>query len=425
MNAKLNSTDSVDHSLWHILQISDVLDMEFASALCRGVVGEVLEGSLAAASRSLFPSCRVLAWEPQRVLWPTRIPAGTEQERHSDGNSRLRIRSLPLIRGFARAPISWFSRIGPTVLARLLAQTPNPESSPLICTIPYFAPVAELWPGPVVYWLTDLIAAYASANRGQVEQLDRRMCAAATLVCPNSVRLAEYLIERCGCDPLKIQVLPNATRAANLLPQAPETPATSPTSIAAIPRPFAGVIGNLAGNMDWTLLERTIALTPWLQWVFVGPTTMKIPNYVERAARQSVMRHPRAHFIGRQPYGELASFARSFDVAVLPYKRREPTYSGSSTRFYEHLAACRPMIGTPALEELTRKTPLLELVNTAEEAAMALERLRANEFNDGLLAERWEQSFGGTWEARVATLRSALAARLFTSNASTKVRSAG
>ena len=35
----------------------------------------------------------------------------------------------------------------------------------------------------------------------------------------------------------------------------------------------------------------------------------------------------------------LAAYARAFDVAVLPYRRVEPTYSGSSTRFYEHLAA--------------------------------------------------------------------------------------
>jgi glycosyltransferase involved in cell wall biosynthesis len=124
------------------------------------------------------------------------------------------------------------------------------------------------------------------------------------------------------------------------------------------------------------------------------------------------MQHPQARFIGKRPYGELAAYARAFDVAVLPYRRCEPTYSGSSTRFYEHLAACRPMIATRGFEELLRKTPLLELIDTAEEAAEALQRLRACEFNDGFAALRWQASQQGTWQVRARSMTEALEAKL-------------
>ncbi len=386
--------------LWHLLQVSDVLDLEFGSALAESVP--------------------VVAWEPQRSLLPWSIGMGQEEESASshvpaqagDGGHPLRLRKLPLIRGYARPPVSAIWPTQKDVYQRLLAQTPDPQTSPLICSVPYFAGVAERWPGPVVYWLTDLIAEYSSADREQVIQLDRRMCAAATLVCPNSERLRTYLIDAAACDPEKIEIVPNATRAMNLLPATPSGPAPLPSMVRNVPRPVAGVIGNLAGNMDWLLLERVIERTPWLSWVFVGPTTMAMSDSQARRAREAVMAHPRTDFVGRQEYGELASFARAFDVAVLPYKRCEPTYSGSSTRFYEHLAACRPMVATPGLEELTRKVPLLTLCDTAEQITAALDALRAQNFDDGLAHRRWSESQQGTWSVRAKTVRESLAQRL-------------
>ena len=122
------------------------------------------------------------------------------------------------------------------------------------------------------------------------------------------------------------------------------------------------------------------------------------------------MQLPNVRFTGPKPYGELAGYARAFDVAVLPYLRSEPTYSGSSTRFYEHLAACRPMVATPGLEELTRKVPLLRLIETAEQAAEAIADLEAIGFDDGLTTARWEESQNGTWQARAAQMQQELSA---------------
>ncbi len=388
--------------LWHVLQISDVLDLEFATALTQSVP--------------------VLAWEPQRSLFPASVRHGQEVERLAnlspglasadDTGSPLRVRRLPLLRGFARPPFSYVARTGPSVVSRLLRQTPRPETSPLICTVPFFASVAERWPGPVVYWLTDLIAEYSSADRDEVLRLDRRLCKRATLLCPNSKRLQAYMVEQAGADPEKIEIVPNATRASNLLPQAPEAPAHKPSILGDIQRPIAGIIGNLAGNMDWLLLEQLVTGTPWLSWVFVGPTSMNMADPKARLARDKVIGMQNTLFVGRQPYGSLAGFARTFDVAVLPYLRCEPTFSGSSTRFYEHLAACRPMIATRGLEELSRKTPLLTLFDTAEEGLQALETLRMQNFNDGLQHARWQASQQGTWHFRAQTVQQALAARV-------------
>jgi hypothetical protein len=235
------------------------------------------------------------------------------------------------------------------------------------------------------------------------------MCRAATLVCPNSHRIKDYLIRDAQCDPARIEVVPNATRASNLLREIPTGPGPLPADLAGLERPIAGVIGNLAANMDWEFLAETVERTPGFSWAFVGPVTMKIGDPAQRSARAHLLQAGgRVRFTGRKRYGELCHYARAFDAAVLPYEKTEPTYSGSSTRFYEHLAACRPMLATCGFHELLSKPPLLNLVYTPEDTAGHLARLRKLAFDDGYTEERWLASRNGTWHCRAAQVVSAL-----------------
>jgi glycosyltransferase involved in cell wall biosynthesis len=375
---------------WHVLQLSDALDLEFATALAEFVP--------------------VTLWKPDRSFLPLR--PGFQERPESPPEAALCIRRFPVLRGFARFPLSSLARTGPALAARLARHAAHPQAAPLVCTTPYFASVAEHWPGPVVYWITDLMAHYDGAQPGSVRELDRRMCDVATLVCPNSHRLAAYLRDSADCRPDKIEVLPNATSARSVLAAPLTHPSELPPNLRDLPRPITGVIGNLSENMDWLFLEKLLALTPWLHWAFIGPTEMPIADPAQRRARTGVMQHPRARFTGAQPYRELYRYARALDVAVLPYCRREPTYSGSSTRFYDHLAASHPILATPGVAELSSKVPLLTLVDTPEQAARQLAELRDVNFDDGLRALRWEASQQNTWRNRALTMRSALAKRL-------------
>lgn len=373
--------------VWQILDVGSIWMREFASAMAR--------------------THPVVAWWPEMRL----LGAFQRWERvESLPEPPLEVRRYPLQRGYARTPVSQLLPFQISLLKRLRAVCADPARSPLICSTPFYAPVAEQWPGPTIYYVTDLTAGYEGMNSAQVIALDRRMCRSARAVCPNSRRLAEYLVQQAGCSPEKITVVPNATRESNIASAPLLSPGALPPRIAHLPRPIAGIIGNLSSNMDWELLEPAIDATPWLTWIFVGPTDMPVRERSQNAARQRVMHHgARVHFTGPRPYGELQAYARCFDVAVLPYRKKEPTYSGSSTRFYEHLAACRPMLATRGFAELLEKPPLLELVDTPAEMISGLKRLRAQGFRDGHETSRWQASQDGTWEQRVRTLVSTLA----------------
>ncbi len=377
-------------NLWHVLDTGSIWLKEFAVALGKEV-----------------PIC---AWAPV-ITWNGVMTDSVRRQRSAD--PALDFWQFPLQRGYARFPLSVCLSIGPRVGRMLASKSAKTSDAVLVCTTPYYAPVAEWWPGPVVYYQTDLTVAYAGANSNQVRKLDERLCRAASLVCPNSNRIANYMVER-GCAAEKLVVLPNATRASNLLSRPEDEPGPLPVDVAHLPRPIAGVIGNLAANMDWLYISELIERTPSFSWVLVGPTTMPVPDSSQNAARTRLMMagQSRVHFTGSRSYSALQSYARSFDVAVLPYRRKEPTYSGSSTRFYEHLAAGRPMIATRGFEELLHQEPLLALADDAQHAAEILVHLERIKFRDGYEQQRWKASQKGTWETRAADMVQALKQRL-------------
>ena len=377
---------------WHVVDVRATWLQEFTRALAKQVP--------------------VTAWMPQ-ISWLGR----TRTHETVTEVYGLPARVFPLQRGFSKPPINRIAGEGVRMARRLALQSDDPAATVLLITFPQYADLAREWPGPVVYYATDMFRFWDPArDQKHVERVEREACQIADLVCPNSRRIAEYMHTELGVPKGKIAICPSAVRTENLLPSCPECPATLPAAIKDLPRPIAGVVGNLAANLDWELLATTIERTPWLSWAFVGPTEMTVPDEKQCQARaRLISAGGRVRFVGRKPAAELRDYARALDVAVLPYRRAEPTYSGSSTKYYEHLAACRPMLATRGFAELLSKEPFVRLLDTAEQFAEALEELREHDFRDGHEMGRWVASQQETWEARATRMRRALDEQLLRS----------
>lgn len=371
---------------WHLLDARAIWVKEFANALAKEV--------------SLH------AWQPD-ITWSGRLRRKVYAETLQ--NPLLSITHFPLQRGFARWPVRQWAGEAKRMVKRLQSTQSN---AVLLCSSPHYADVARLWQGPVVYYMSDLYYAWGD-DPEYINAYDRLMCQHATLVCPVSSRGRDYLLEMAGCPDKKIVISPMATRSENLLPAAPGQPGPLPADLADLPRPIIGVIGNLARNMDWIFLANAVARLPSYSWAFVGPTDMPVAEADHRAARQMLQQTGvRVRFVGYKPYGDLAAYARAVDISFLPYRAVEPTYSGSSTRFYEHLAACRPMLATKGFAELLEKPPLVQLVETVEEFVDAIQQLEKNGFSDGYEAVRWKNSQLETWETRAQAMVKALNERV-------------
>jgi glycosyltransferase involved in cell wall biosynthesis len=290
----------------------------------------------------------------------------------------------------------------------MVSECSNAALVALICTSPYWTILAEQWPGPVIYYSLDYTYAYDGFSPARILELDKRLCRKAVRVFPVSRRIGDYLVTRAGCAPGKITVLPNATLSQNVRAESDGCRAERPDELKDIDGPMAGVIGNMADNIDWNLLKDSVEMTPWLHWVFIGPYDTKVADCPQSKARNAVMSHPRTRFMGVRRYNELQAYARSLDVAVMPYRRKEPTYSGSAMRFYEHLAAGRPMIATRNVAELLEKEPLLKLVDSAAQLVKKLAQLRENDFNDGWGEARIRASRNETWDVRAQVMLSGI-----------------
>ncbi len=373
--------------MWHVLDCWAPWMKEFVSALSRQE--------------------ETLGWAPER-RWFGSLERWHRVEDISD--PPMRVCRYPLQRGYHLGALGRYALIRRALLPRLLAFSPDPAAATLVCTSPYHYPVAEVWKGPRIYYTTDMLCEYPENDRAEIVRVERIIAGMVDLVCANSRRNADYLVREASCPPGKIVVAPNATRERDILPEPARRPGDLPAAAAGLPRPVAGVIGNMAANVDWRLLQDAIAATPWLHWLFVGPATDPIPDPAAERARKRVLSElPNVRAIGPRPYGTRVSYVRAFDVAVMPYQLREPTFSGSSARFYDHLAACRPILATRGVEELLHKEPLLRLVDSADELVAALDLLRSREFDDGLQELRWTASRSETWDARARQMRTRLA----------------
>jgi glycosyltransferase involved in cell wall biosynthesis len=374
---------------WHLLDARAIWVKELAAALARDV--------------------SLLGWIP-RITW-----TGCLQKNECSSvneNPHLILREFPLQRGFARWPLRYLIPEGTRIADRLRQRSADASKTVLLCASPQYYLAAKHWPGPIIYYMSDLYYAWGD-NPRYVNYFDRLICQRADLVCPVSARGKDYLVRHANCPEKKIDISPMATRAENILDAPLLSPALPPASIADLPRPLIGVIGNLAANTDWHFLQDAITRLPGYSWIFVGPTDMPVGDADHRAARTALMKQGgRVRFVGYQPYQELAAYARCLDVAVLPYRQREPTYSGSSTRFYEHLAACRPMAATRGFAELLEKKPLVHLVDSADELVDWIKQLEKMSFHDQLERQRWEASKQETWEARARAIRQELTVRI-------------
>jgi glycosyltransferase involved in cell wall biosynthesis len=122
----------------------------------------------------------------------------------------------------------------------------------------------------------------------------------------------------------------------------------TPEDIAAIPSPRIGFIGAISGyKVDFDLLAAMAKARPGWSIVLIGEVGEGDPF-----TDVSALRHlPNIHFLGGKSYTTLPAYLKGMDVAILPSRLNNYTRSMFPMKFFEYLAAGRPVVATdlPAL----------------------------------------------------------------------------
>jgi glycosyltransferase involved in cell wall biosynthesis len=112
------------------------------------------------------------------------------------------------------------------------------------------------------------------------------------------------------------------------------------------------------------------------------------------------------HLLGPRPYAELPACLRGLDVALLPLRLNDYTRAMFPMKFFEYLAAGRPVVAT-AIDALQPFRDVA-VITAPQEAAFAagIERVLRGECPP--LERRLDRARGHTYRSRTASMLAAI-----------------
>ncbi len=241
----------------------------------------------------------------------------------------------------------------------------------------------------LIYHCVDDLSSVPGIPARQVREAEESMLERGDLAFVTS----RVLFERFrALQPEKTYYLPNVADFDHF--SAARAPGAIPPEIACIPHPRLGFVGAISSlKLDFDLVARVAEQRPYWHWVLIGP-----PGMGEPAHETAAMQMPNVHLLGHRPYQMLPDYLRGMDVAVLPCKINDYTRSMFPLKFFEYLAAGKPVVATslPALQDYSE---FFVKADSVEEFCRAVETIlsgcRPDEQRCTELAKKH------TWESRL------------------------
>jgi glycosyltransferase involved in cell wall biosynthesis len=108
---------------------------------------------------------------------------------------------------------------------------------------------------------------------------------------------------------------------------------------------------------------------------------------------------PNVAFVGPQPYRSLPSWAKAFDVAIIPYRPTRQVVNSAPLKLREYLATGKPVVAVPA-PEIERFAGLVRLARGTEQFIHEIEEALLND-TEADCARRIEAISEMGWDARI------------------------
>lgn len=245
----------------------------------------------------------------------------------------------------------------------------------------------------VVYHCVDDIAAQPGMPAAVLEQCERDLVRHADVVFTTAPRLQQT---RRRWNP-NTHYLPNVADFGHFS-KALDEALPIPADLANVPRPRLGFIGALSGyKVDFGLVRHLALSRPDWSIVLIG----RIGEGDPWTDTSGLLDLPNVHLLGPRPYAELPAYLKAFDVALLPSARNAYTDSMFPMKFFEYLAAGKPVVSVdlPALREFDSAVWLAESADDFRSAVEAVLDGAAPPLESRLaLARRY------TYDARLARM---------------------
>ncbi|GIP44130.1 glycosyl transferase [Paenibacillus sp. J45TS6] len=173
-----------------------------------------------------------------------------------------------------------------------------------------------------------------------------------------------------------------------------------PMELKKLQGPIIGFIGAISGyKLDYQLIYEIAQSNPDKNFVFIGQVGEGDPKTNVSLIQQL----KNVYLIGPKPYEELPRYLRHFDVCLLPNNLNEYTKNMFPMKFFEYLAAGKPVVMTPlhALQEYYHLCYVAKNPKEFSESINdALNEKNGQNFNE-LVNSRISEAQLHDWESRI------------------------
>jgi teichuronic acid biosynthesis glycosyltransferase TuaH len=173
-------------------------------------------------------------------------------------------------------------------------------------------------------------------------------------------------------------------------------------SMSKFKKPIIGYFGSIEKRIDYKMMIEVIQMNVDKSFVFAGPVSKEwLPD--------AIYSFPNVHFIGRIPYAEMPSVVKSFDVAIIPFRKYEDSATVFPMKLFEYLGAGKPVVATDFNPDLKNFTgSMVPYCSNANEFSMAIQEALLNN-GESLQRERISLASEHTWENRANTIEQLIA----------------
>jgi glycosyltransferase involved in cell wall biosynthesis len=177
--------------------------------------------------------------------------------------------------------------------------------------------------------------------------------------------------------------------------QARDAKTPIPTDLAAVSSPILGYFGVVDERMDYPLVAALADAHPEWTLAIVGPTCKVEP--------EDLPQRPNIHWLGGREYSQLPSYAKAFDVCLMPFALNEATEFINPTKALEYMATERPIVSSAVPDVVSNFADVVRIGHSHEEFVSLCEQAVSNP--DGAAVERGlEMADNSTWDSIVAQL---------------------
>jgi glycosyltransferase involved in cell wall biosynthesis len=167
--------------------------------------------------------------------------------------------------------------------------------------------------------------------------------------------------------------------------------------------PILGFYGVIDERLDYALIAHLAAAFPEWTIAMAGPVVKVDWNDLPKA--------PNIRWLGQKQYAELPQYAKTFDVALMPFALNEATEYINPTKTLEYMAAGKPIVSTAVADVVRNFTPVVRVARSYDGFAAAC-RAAVRSPQPELIARGIGMAADSSWESIVGTMRGLIAQAL-------------